>query len=105
MHEYFFPISANLIYSFLVFNSTSVQIQGLVKDRYKRKRTRWCVILTHPPYTDIKENKIFLINKEIQSGAVAKTYMRKGFLIYEMQNISPYMRRPFVIFDCATALF
>jgi hypothetical protein len=27
--------------------------------------------------------KKFLIYKEIQSGAVAKSYMRKGFLIYE----------------------
>jgi hypothetical protein len=35
------------------------------------------------PYTDKKENLIFLIYKEIQSGAVAKSYMRKGFLIYE----------------------
>ncbi len=34
-------------------------------------------------YTDKKENEIFLINKEIQMGAVAKSYMRKGFLIYE----------------------
>ncbi len=34
-------------------------------------------------YTDKKENQIFLINKEIQSRAVAKSYMRKGFLIYE----------------------
>jgi hypothetical protein len=34
-------------------------------------------------YTDKKENKIFLIYKEIQSGAVAKSYFRKGFLIYE----------------------
>jgi hypothetical protein len=34
-------------------------------------------------YTDKKENKIFLIFREIQSGAVAKSYMRKGFLIYE----------------------
>jgi hypothetical protein len=34
-------------------------------------------------YTDKKENKIFLIYKEIQSGAVAKSNMRKGFLIYE----------------------
>jgi hypothetical protein len=33
-------------------------------------------------YTDKKENKIFLIYKEIQSGAVAKSYMRKGFLIH-----------------------
>ncbi len=34
-------------------------------------------------YTDKKWNKIFLTYKEIQSGAVAKSYMRKGFLIYE----------------------
>ncbi len=34
-------------------------------------------------YTDKKENQIVLIYKEIQSGAVAKSYMRKGFLIYE----------------------
>jgi hypothetical protein len=34
-------------------------------------------------YTDKKENHIFLIYKEIQNGAVAKSYMRKGFLIYE----------------------
>jgi hypothetical protein len=32
-------------------------------------------------YTDKKENKIFLIYKEIESGAVAKSYMKKGFLI------------------------
>jgi hypothetical protein len=36
---------------------------------------------THP--TLIKKIKVFLIFKEIQSGAVAKSYMRKGFLIYE----------------------
>ncbi len=29
-----------------------------------------------------KENKIFLIYKEIQMGSGAKSYMRKGFLIY-----------------------
>jgi hypothetical protein len=34
-------------------------------------------------HADGKENKIFLICREIQSGAVAKSYMRKGFLIYE----------------------
>jgi hypothetical protein len=28
-----------------------------------------------------KENQIFLIYKEIQNGAVAMSYMRKGFLI------------------------
>jgi hypothetical protein len=30
-----------------------------------------------------KENKIFLLYKEIQKGAVAKSYLRKGFLKYE----------------------
>jgi hypothetical protein len=33
--------------------------------------------------TDKKENQILLIYQEIQSGAVAKSYVRKGFLICE----------------------
>jgi hypothetical protein len=57
-------------------------------------------------HTNKKENQILLIYKEIQSGAVAKSYMRKGFLIYEeFANISPYMRRPLVIYDFATSPF
>jgi hypothetical protein len=32
--------------------------------------------------TDKKENEIFLIYKEIQNGAVAKSYMTNGLLIY-----------------------
>jgi hypothetical protein len=32
-------------------------------------------------YTDKKENPIFLIYKEIQNGAVAKSYMTNGLLI------------------------
>jgi hypothetical protein len=32
--------------------------------------------------TDKKENQIFLVNKEIRSGAVAKSYMTNGLLIY-----------------------
>jgi hypothetical protein len=60
------------------------------------------------PHTDKKENQIFLIYKEIQSGAVAKSYMRKGFLIQYMrkcENISPCMRKPLVIYDFAPAPF
>ncbi len=34
-------------------------------------------------YTDKKENKIFLIYKEIQMGSGAMSYMRKGFLKYK----------------------
>ena len=33
--------------------------------------------------TDKKENQIFLVYKEIQSGAAAKSYMREGCLTYE----------------------
>ncbi len=33
-------------------------------------------------YTDQKENQIFLIYKEIQTGAVAKSYKTNGLLIY-----------------------
>ena len=36
--------------------------------------------------TDKKSKKNFLIYKEIQSGAVAKSYMRKGFLINEQMR-------------------
>jgi hypothetical protein len=40
-------------------------------------------------YTDKKKKK-FLIYKEIQMGSGAKSYMRKGFLIYEeMRNLFP----------------
>jgi hypothetical protein len=39
-------------------------------------------------YTNKKENIIFLIYKEIQMGSGAKSFMRKGFLVYE--EISKY---------------
>jgi hypothetical protein len=55
-------------------------------------------------YTDKKENKIFLIYKEIQIGSGAQLYMRKGFLIQYMRkcaHFSPFMRRSLVIYDFA----
>jgi hypothetical protein len=57
-------------------------------------------------YTDKKENQIFLIFKEIQSGEVAKSYMTNGLLILYVGNylrISSYIRKPFLIYDFATA--
>jgi hypothetical protein len=48
-------------------------------------------------YADKKENQIFLTYEEIQSGAVAKSYMRKGFLIYEE------MRKYFPIYEEAVS--
>ncbi len=43
-----------------------------------------------------KENQIFLIYKEIQNGAVAKSYMGKYL------DISSYIWKPFLIYDFAT---
>jgi hypothetical protein len=64
------------------------QFQGQLKN---------CGLLGYTVYTDKKENQIFLIYKEIPSGAVAKSYMRKGFLIYEE------MRKYFPIYDEAVS--
>jgi hypothetical protein len=60
-----------------------------------------------PLYTDKKENKTFLIFKEIQKGAVAKSYMTNGLLMYvgKYLRFSPYIRKPFLIYDFATAPF
>ncbi len=55
-------------------------------------------------YTDEKENKIFLIYREIQMGLGAKSYLRKGFLyMRKCTNIFPIYEEPLVIYDFATA--
>jgi hypothetical protein len=54
------------------------------------------------------ENKFRREIQEIQKGAVAKSYMRKGFLIYEKMRkflVKSYMRRPLIIYDFVTAPF
>jgi hypothetical protein len=51
-------------------------------------------------YTDIKENKIFLIYKEIQKGSVAQSYMTNGLLMVKYLCISSYIRDPFLIYVC-----
>jgi hypothetical protein len=42
------------------------------------KRPHWMIAF----HTDTKGNKVFLICKEIQNGAVAKLYITNGLLIY-----------------------
>jgi hypothetical protein len=59
--------SDNVVFVFSMFGGWHV---------YRDITTLWL-------YTDKKENLIFLIYKEIQSGAIAKSYLRKGFLMYE----------------------
>jgi hypothetical protein len=52
----------------------------------------WRIKKRKNTYTDKKENKTFLIYKEIQMGSGAKSYLRKGFLIYEeMHKIFPHI--------------
>jgi hypothetical protein len=48
----------------------------------KKRLTKRLTVLYKYKLTK-KNIKIFLIYKEIQMGAVAKSYMRKGFVIYE----------------------
>ncbi len=58
------------------------------------------------PYALIKkENQIFLIYKEIQNGPFAKSYTWLTAASYMGQylRISSYIRRPFLIYDFATA--
>jgi hypothetical protein len=63
--SFMFPFICNLSSIEVVFSSSS-------------KTTGYIGI-----YTDKKENKIFLIFQEIQKGAVAKSYLTNGLLIYD----------------------
>ncbi len=55
-------------------------------------------------YTDKKENQSFLIYKEMQSGAVAKSYwLTASSYMGKYLRISSYIRKPFLIYDFATA--
>ena len=73
----------------------------------RRDRTVNC-IGKEAHHTDKKENKIFLKYKEIQKGAVAKSYMTTGndllryYRTKYLHNFS-YIRKPFLIYDFATA--
>jgi hypothetical protein len=74
-------------------------LQG--KAHHSLRESRYTVL-----YTDKKENKIFLINKEIQKGAFAK--MSNSLLIQYMTKylrISSYtiIRKAFFKYDFATA--
>jgi hypothetical protein len=55
--------------------------------------------------TDKKENEIFLIYKEIQMGSVAKSFIRKCFLIEEMCKYLTIYEEGVIIYDFATDPF
>ncbi len=76
----------NLTFGLLAMQYTFIHFEDSGLQNIRKKQANYTflfVFLTVWCYTDKKENQIFLIYKEIQSGAVAKSYMRKGFLIYE----------------------
>jgi hypothetical protein len=52
--------------------------------------------------TDKKENTISVKYKEIQNGAVAKSYMTNGLLIYG-EIFAHFLRKPFLSYDFVTA--
>ncbi len=54
-------------------------------------------------HTDKNENKIFLIYKEVETGAVSNSYMSNGLLIYEQIFAHFLIRKPFLIYDFAIA--
>jgi hypothetical protein len=55
-------------------------------------------------YSLIKRKSNFLINKEIENGAVAKSYITKASsYMGKYLRISSYIRKPFLIYDFATA--
>jgi hypothetical protein len=59
----------------------------------------------HVDCTDKKEKKIFVICKELENGAVAKSYLTNGLLIHVYGEIFAHVliRKPFLIYDFATA--
>ncbi len=65
------------------YPSLSASEPGAVLQQFDVLPSALCLTETKPSCTDEKEKKIFLIYKEIHSGAVAKSYVRMAFLIYE----------------------
>ena len=57
----------------------SLRLQGQAVGQLRRRRDHQTKGMGFDSLIK-KENKIFLIYEEIQSGAVAKSYMRKGLL-------------------------
>ena len=74
---------------------------------YKETEKQKKEIMRHVDISTLikKENQIFFMYKEIQNGAVAQSYMTNGLLIYGeiFAHFLLYFRKPFLIYDFATA--
>jgi hypothetical protein len=62
--------------------SSGVQLDGQLSLPESRSTSHTSSGTLGGQYTDKKENQMFLIYKEIQNGAVAKSYMTNSLLIY-----------------------
>ncbi len=69
-----------------IFTCTSLTLRGHSFFSHVAEKQDWLLSKLFAEryiyHTDKKENEIFLIYKEIQNGAVAKSYMTNGLLIY-----------------------
>jgi hypothetical protein len=66
-----------------------------------RKKSTFVTFFSPRSCTDKK--KIFLINKEVQKGSVAKSYMAEAYsYMTKYLSVSSYIRKPFLIYDFAT---
>jgi hypothetical protein len=78
----------------------------VVRVRPAGQRSQLCLLVL---YTLLKiENQISLMYKEIQNGAVAKSYyirITKSSYMGKCLRISSYNRKPFLIYDCSTLNF
>jgi len=97
----FFKFTVVFSSTYFLFRQVQTNYWVISMSMGKEHQTRSSYLLSAnnngAPCTDKKEKQIFLIYKEIQSGAVAKSYMRKGFLIYEE------MRKYFPIYEEAVS--
>jgi hypothetical protein len=99
--------------------SGQVLVLGFIAERksswgffQKQKKPTWSSYVVTSHLQQQREcttiaNQIFPIYNEIQNGAVAKSYMTNGLLIYgymgKYLHTSSYIRKPFLIYDFATA--
>jgi hypothetical protein len=83
----------------LLIYTTISNISGMVWLNLSYLAERRQFPLQSEYYTDKKENQMFPIYNEIQSGEVAKSYIRKGFLQYMYEE----MRKYFPIYEEAVS--
>ncbi len=78
----------------MLFSSLSILSFVCLSYPFYKEMIKWL-------YPTLIKNQIFLIYNEIESRAVAKSYMMKGFLVHEeMRKYFPIYEEPLVIWLC-----